>query len=117
LKTLSLRLAAPAAALVLAGLTATACAPSTSSNSESSKDSKSGTIRVWLFREVNNAPKEKVVKEAVAEFTWFWRGCPGVHAGEESPPVLAMRGVAASSFRARSARTATGQTEKRTFVP
>ncbi|NUS81821.1 MAG: extracellular solute-binding protein [Streptomyces sp.] len=66
---LSLRLAAPAAALVLAGLTATACAPSTSSNSESTKDSKSGTIRVWLFREVNNAPKEKVVKEAVAEFT------------------------------------------------
>ncbi|MEU9795498.1 extracellular solute-binding protein [Streptomyces sparsogenes] len=66
---LSLRIAAPAAAIVLAGLTATACAPSTSSNAGSNQDSKSGTVRVWLFREVNNSPKEKVVKEAVAEFT------------------------------------------------
>ncbi|MFI1013340.1 extracellular solute-binding protein [Streptomyces sp. NPDC020965] len=65
---LSSRVAAPVAALVLAGLTATACAPQTSDNN-SSKDEKSGTLRVWLFQEVNNDPKKKVVDEAVAAFT------------------------------------------------
>lgn len=64
---LSARLAAPAAALVLAGLTATACAPQTSDNS-ATKDEKSGTLRVWLFQEVGNRPKEKVVDAAVAAF-------------------------------------------------
>ncbi|MGP3952660.1 extracellular solute-binding protein [Streptomyces sp. 7N604] len=64
---LSARLAAPTAALVLAGLTATACAPSTSDNSATS-DEKSGTLRVWLFQEVANKPKEKVVDEAVDAF-------------------------------------------------
>ncbi|MEU9605206.1 extracellular solute-binding protein [Streptomyces sp. NPDC048057] len=62
------RIAAPVSALVLAGLTATACAPQTSDNS-SSKDEKSGTLRVWLFQEVNNGPKKKVVDEAIAAFT------------------------------------------------
>ncbi|TQK44887.1 carbohydrate ABC transporter substrate-binding protein (CUT1 family) [Streptomyces sp. SLBN-118] len=61
------RIAAPAAALVLAGLTGTACAPQTSDNS-AQKDDKSGTLRVWLFQEVNNKPKEKVVADAVAAF-------------------------------------------------
>lgn len=61
------RTAAPAAVLVLAGLTATACAPQTSDNS-APKDDKSGTLRVWLFQEVTNKPKEKVVDEAVAAF-------------------------------------------------
>ncbi|HET6353563.1 extracellular solute-binding protein [Streptomyces sp.] len=61
------RIAAPAAALVLAGLTGTACAPQTSDNS-AQKDHKSGTLRVWLFQEVNNKPKEKVVADAVAAF-------------------------------------------------
>ncbi|WP_406000537.1 extracellular solute-binding protein [Streptomyces sp. NBC_00829] len=61
------RIAAPAAALALAGLTATACAPQTSDNS-ASKDDKSGTLRVWLFQEVNNKPKEQVVDGAVAAF-------------------------------------------------
>ncbi|WP_406401990.1 extracellular solute-binding protein [Streptomyces sp. NBC_00879] len=61
------RIAAPAAALVLAGLTGTACAPQTSDNS-AQKDDKSGTLRVWLFQEVNNKPKEKVVGDAVAAF-------------------------------------------------
>ncbi|WP_405723893.1 extracellular solute-binding protein [Streptomyces sp. NBC_01537] len=56
--------------LIAAGLAAaTACAPSTSSNQGSSSDSKSGTLRVWLFQEVNNAPKQKVVAQAVSEFT------------------------------------------------
>jgi N,N'-diacetylchitobiose transport system substrate-binding protein len=58
---------ASVAALVLAGLTATACAPGTSASS-STKDEKSGTLRVWLFQEVNNAPKQKVVDAAVDAF-------------------------------------------------
>src|SRR5262245_35438305 len=62
-----LRIAAPTAAFLLAGLTATSCAPSTSDNS-TKKDEKSGTLRVWLFQEVNNKPKEKVVDDAVATF-------------------------------------------------
>ncbi|MFF2845471.1 extracellular solute-binding protein [Streptomyces sp. NPDC058001] len=66
-KQLSTRMAAPIAALVVAGLTATACAPQTSDTS-SDKDEKSGTLRVWLFQEVNNTPKEDVVKTAVAAF-------------------------------------------------
>lgn len=64
---LSARIAAPAAALVLAGLTATACAPQTSDTSADG-DKKSGTLRVWLFQEVGNKPKEKVVDAAVADF-------------------------------------------------
>ncbi|GGY97092.1 extracellular solute-binding protein [Streptomyces nitrosporeus] len=63
----SARIAAPAAALVLAGLTATACAPQTSDTGATS-DEKSGTLRVWLFQEVGNKPKEKVVNAAVADF-------------------------------------------------
>ncbi|WP_030609416.1 extracellular solute-binding protein [Streptomyces sclerotialus] len=61
------RIAAPLAALALAGLTATACAPQTS-GSGAPEDEKSGTLRVWLFREVGNKPKEKVVDAAVADF-------------------------------------------------
>ncbi|WP_435609751.1 extracellular solute-binding protein [Streptomyces sp. C10-9-1] len=61
------RFAAPAAALALAGLAATACAPATSSGA-SQEDGRTGTLRVWLFREVGNAPKEKVVDAAVAGF-------------------------------------------------
>lgn len=64
---LSARIAAPAAALVLAGLTATACAPQTS-DTGADGDKKSGTLRVWLFQEVGNKPKEKVVDAAVADF-------------------------------------------------
>ncbi|WP_327236409.1 extracellular solute-binding protein [Streptomyces sp. NBC_01317] len=61
------RMAAPIAALVLAGLTASACAPQTSDNT-ATKDEKSGTLRVWLFQEVNNKPKEQVVQGAVDAF-------------------------------------------------
>lgn len=42
--------------------------PQTSDNSSSGKDEKTGTLRVWLFQEVNNAPKQKVVDAAVATF-------------------------------------------------
>ncbi|MFE7110702.1 extracellular solute-binding protein [Streptomyces sp. NPDC057575] len=64
---LSARIAAPAAALVLAGLTATACAPQTS-DTGAKGDEKTGTLRVWLFQEVGNKPKEQVVDAAVADF-------------------------------------------------
>ncbi|MFD4597797.1 extracellular solute-binding protein [Streptomyces sp. NPDC058464] len=47
---------------------AAACAPQTSSNSASDKDDKSGTLRVWLFQEVGNDPKQKVVDSVVAAF-------------------------------------------------
>ncbi|MER7909504.1 extracellular solute-binding protein [Streptomyces sp. NPDC096068] len=58
---------AAAAALLLAGLTATACAPQTS-DGKATTDEKSGTLRVWLFQEVSNKPKEQAVEEAVAAF-------------------------------------------------
>ncbi|MER5552778.1 extracellular solute-binding protein [Streptomyces sp. NPDC002793] len=64
---LSARIATPAAALVLAGLTATACAPQTS-DTGAEGDEKTGTLRVWLFQEVGNKPKERVVDAAVADF-------------------------------------------------
>ncbi|MFP1626867.1 extracellular solute-binding protein [Streptomyces sp. 5K101] len=59
------KLAAPVAALALAGLTA--CAPQTS-DTGAKEDAKSGTLRVWLFQEVGNGPKEQVVDAAVAAF-------------------------------------------------
>ncbi|MFE7126070.1 extracellular solute-binding protein [Streptomyces sp. NPDC057617] len=62
------RTVAPIAALALVGLTATACAPGTSDTS-ATKDEKSGTLRVWLFQEVSNKPKEQVVDAAVAAFS------------------------------------------------
>ncbi|MEU4133435.1 extracellular solute-binding protein [Streptomyces wuyuanensis] len=61
------RIAAPVTALALAGLTATGCAPQTS-DAGARTDDRSGTLRVWLFQEVNNKPKEQVVEEAVASF-------------------------------------------------
>ena len=70
---LSARTAAAVATLVAAGLTATACAPQTSDNS-SGKDEKSGTLRVWLFQEVGNKPKEKVVNAAVDTFKKAHKG-------------------------------------------
>ncbi|MGW2518181.1 extracellular solute-binding protein [Streptomyces sp. NPDC001617] len=56
------------AALLAAAAVVTACAPQTSTNSSSEKDDKSGTLRVWLFQEVGNKPKEKVVDSVVAAF-------------------------------------------------
>ncbi|WP_432119317.1 extracellular solute-binding protein [Streptomyces sp. bgisy032] len=52
----------------LAALVATACAPQSSGDTSSGKDEKSGTLRVWLFQEVGNTPKEKVVDSVVAGF-------------------------------------------------
>ncbi|MGV4885028.1 extracellular solute-binding protein [Streptomyces viridosporus] len=60
---LSVRMVALAAVLATA-----ACAPQTSSTSSSDKDEKTGTLRVWLFQEVNNKPKEQAVDSVLAAF-------------------------------------------------
>ncbi|WP_121747242.1 extracellular solute-binding protein [Streptomyces sp. E2N166] len=67
---------APRLAVLLAAavVTATACAPQTSDNSSSGKDEKSGTLRVWLFQEVNTKPKEKVVDAVLADFEKAHKG-------------------------------------------
>ncbi|MFE6957882.1 extracellular solute-binding protein [Streptomyces sp. NPDC057696] len=66
---LPVRMALPLAALALA----TACAPGTSDKG-SAGDDKNGTLRVWLFQEVNNQPKQKVVDAAVAAFEKSHKG-------------------------------------------
>lgn len=58
----------------LAALLVTACAPQTSTNSSSDKDEKTGTLRVWLFQEVGNTPKEKAVDSVVAAFEKAHKG-------------------------------------------
>jgi N,N'-diacetylchitobiose transport system substrate-binding protein len=57
--------------LAVTGLLLSACAPSTSapSGTPSGGGDRTGTLKVWLFDEPNRAPKEKVVQEAIAEFT------------------------------------------------
>ncbi|MGY1582753.1 extracellular solute-binding protein [Streptomyces sp. MN13] len=55
-------------AVLLAVMAATACAPQTTDTSGSDKDDKSGTLRVWLFQEVGNKPKERVVDAVVDSF-------------------------------------------------
>jgi N,N'-diacetylchitobiose transport system substrate-binding protein len=61
------------AALLALALTAGACAPSTAQPT-SNTDSKTGTLRVWLFDEANRAAKEAVVNQAIAEFTAAHKG-------------------------------------------
>ncbi|GAA1085734.1 extracellular solute-binding protein [Nocardiopsis composta] len=60
----------PVRACALAGLAAllAACAPAQTGGSGAGADEMEGTLRVWLFSEVDQEPKEKVVDEAVAEF-------------------------------------------------
>ncbi|WP_251096189.1 extracellular solute-binding protein [Streptomyces sp. Caat 7-52] len=60
--------------IALAAALATACAPQTSGNSPSGKDEKTGTLRVWLFQEVDNEPKRHVVDAVLAEFEKAHRG-------------------------------------------
>ncbi|GAA4001344.1 extracellular solute-binding protein [Streptomyces plumbiresistens] len=61
-------------ALLLAALVVTACAPQTSDNASSDKDEETGTLRVWLFQEVGNDPKQKVVDSVVAAFEKAHKG-------------------------------------------
>ncbi|MEU0587454.1 extracellular solute-binding protein [Streptomyces sp. NPDC006132] len=58
----------------LAALLATSCAPQSSGDTSSDKDEKTGTLRVWLFQEVGNGPKEKVVDSVVAAFEKAHKG-------------------------------------------
>ncbi|MES4890153.1 extracellular solute-binding protein [Streptomyces sp. NPDC096012] len=62
-----MKLSAPLAAL-LTLVVATACAPQSASGSASGRDDRSGTLRVWLFQEVGNEPKKKVVDSVVTAF-------------------------------------------------
>ncbi|MFJ1974626.1 extracellular solute-binding protein [Streptomyces sp. NPDC087903] len=55
-------------AVLLTAVVVTACAPQTSDNSSSPTDRKTGTLRVWLFQEVGNKPKEQAVDSVVAAF-------------------------------------------------
>ncbi|GAA4075541.1 extracellular solute-binding protein [Nonomuraea soli] len=55
-------------AALLAAALVTACAPSTAPTTGGG-DERTGTLQVWLYDEPNRAPKEKVVGEAIAEFT------------------------------------------------
>ncbi|MDF1488247.1 extracellular solute-binding protein [Tessaracoccus caeni] len=55
-----------ATSLALAAVTA--CAPPQASTPVSTADEETGTLRVWLFSEVNQAPKEQIVNEAIGEF-------------------------------------------------
>ncbi|MFF4712793.1 extracellular solute-binding protein [Streptomyces eurythermus] len=68
---LSVRLAGFTA---LAAVLATACAPQSSGTSSSGKDEKAGTLRVWLFQEVDNQPKQHVVDAVLADFEKAHRG-------------------------------------------
>ncbi|MFI5685665.1 extracellular solute-binding protein [Streptomyces sp. NPDC051636] len=69
-----MKLPARLAVLAAAALVVTACAPQTSDNSSSGKDEKTGTLRVWLFQEVGNKPKEQVVDSVVADFEKAHKG-------------------------------------------
>lgn len=63
-----MKLARTAAVAALAALALSACAPPTANTAASTSDEETGTVRVWLFSEVNQDPKSAVVKEAVKEF-------------------------------------------------
>ncbi|MBT2383783.1 extracellular solute-binding protein [Streptomyces sp. ISL-11] len=69
-----IRASALAGLLVLALLAgAAACAPSTA-RPAGGGDRATGTLRIWLFREVDNRPKAAVVDRAVAAFLRDHRG-------------------------------------------
>lgn len=59
-----------AAVAAVAALALAACAPPTATNNDSGNEAEQtdGTLRVWLFSEVNQEPKSKVVDAAVEEF-------------------------------------------------
>jgi N,N'-diacetylchitobiose transport system substrate-binding protein len=69
-----MKLAPRFAVLVAAAAVVAGCAPQTSDNSSSDKDDQSGTLRVWLFQEVGNDPKAKVVDSVVTAFEKAHKG-------------------------------------------
>ncbi len=56
------------AVAALAAMALTSCAPPTSNNAVSSQDEATGTLRVWLFSEVNQDPKSEVVNATIKDF-------------------------------------------------
>lgn len=56
------------AVAALAAMALSSCAPPTSNKAASSVDEKSGTMRVWLFSEVNQDPKSAVVNATIKDF-------------------------------------------------
>lgn len=62
------RTAAVALAATITLAATAACAPAQSGGSAATDDAQDGTLRVWLFSEVTQDPKEQVVDQAVAEF-------------------------------------------------
>ncbi|WP_454050599.1 extracellular solute-binding protein [Cellulomonas sp. Marseille-Q8402] len=62
------RTAAVALAATITLAATAACAPAQSGGSAATEDVQDGTLRVWLFSEVTQDPKEAVVDQAVAEF-------------------------------------------------
>jgi N,N'-diacetylchitobiose transport system substrate-binding protein len=55
-------------AVAAVGALLAACAPSTAPATKTG-DEKTGALKVWLYDEANRAPKEKVIADAVNEFT------------------------------------------------
>ena len=66
------RTALPLAALAL--LAPGRAAPRRPPTAGAKSDDKSGTLRVWLFQEVSNGPKQQVVDKAVAAFKQAHQG-------------------------------------------
>ncbi|MDS1269238.1 extracellular solute-binding protein [Lipingzhangella sp. LS1_29] len=57
-----------ALALLSSAAVLAACAPAQTDGTDAQADEATGTLRVWLFDEVDRAPKEDVVEAAVEEF-------------------------------------------------
>ena len=57
------------AALALTGLLTAGCVPGADGPTGPGGGDSTGPLKVWLFDEPNRAPKEQVVKSAIAEFT------------------------------------------------
>ena len=63
-----MRRARTLAAAAMITIALAACAPTQVASPTSSKDVKDGTLKVWMFNEVRQDPKEKVIDSAVKEF-------------------------------------------------
>ncbi|HEV2782611.1 MAG TPA: extracellular solute-binding protein [Actinophytocola sp.] len=78
-----MRVARALAAAVL-GAAVIACAPPQASNNQPQQGEPTGELKVWLFQEASNGPKEAAVDEATKEFE---AAHPGVTVNVEYLPV------------------------------
>jgi len=98
-------------ALALAG-----CAPTQVSNSNAQKDVQNGTLRVWLFSEVAQAPKEAAVQSAIQEFE---RAHSGVKVETQYIPVATRAARFTAAFNAPNSApdvAEIGNTDLATYV-